>query len=114
MKPDVVIPGCVTFWKASSDEVQRSYGNEFFESFIDKVKRSENAARTNIQEVVGSMTHAVTSRSPRALYTCHWTTSVINFILVHVVPLWLQDFTYRCDMAVSAMALRFYGCPVNE
>ena len=91
MNRDVIIPGCVKFWKASSDEVQRSYGNDFFESYIDRLNLRENDARSNIQEVVGSMTHAVTSRNPRAVYTCHWTTSVINFILVHVVPVWLQD-----------------------
>ncbi|XP_022100681.1 D-beta-hydroxybutyrate dehydrogenase, mitochondrial-like isoform X1 [Acanthaster planci] len=84
-------------WRSMSEEVKESYGEDFFQSRVQRMRFFTRTGNTNTQPVLDAMIDAVTDEIPRVRYepkTLYW--HIRTFVMT-LLPHRVGDYFYHAN-----------------
>ena len=88
------VEATIAQWDKAPAEVQASYGEVFFNAYLKAVRSTVAHARSNVDEVIDVLIHAVSCQQPDYDYTPHWSTKLRSATL-HMLPLPIEDWLMK-------------------
>ncbi|XP_074648616.1 retinol dehydrogenase 7-like [Tubulanus polymorphus] len=85
----------VEFWASAADECKRAYGDAYFNSYLDLIRKLlDTLCSANVCEVIDCIEEAVRRSEPRFHYVPNWKIE-LKFAILNILP------TFVCDLIAS-------------